>query len=112
MEQQELENFRLALEALAAELETGLKSAGGQAQTVSLDESIGRLSRADALQSQQIGLALEANIKIRLEDTRRALEAIKNGSYGLCRRCSKPIAPARLKAMPETPVCVNCAARG
>jgi DnaK suppressor protein len=111
MDQQEIDNYRQLLEALAVELEADLKSAGGQAQTVSLDESIGRLSRADALHSQQIGLALEANIKTRLENTRLALEALKNGSYGLCRRCGKPIAPARLKAMPETPVCINCTAR-
>ncbi|MCK4935460.1 MAG: TraR/DksA C4-type zinc finger protein [Elusimicrobiales bacterium] len=29
-------------------------------------------------------------------------------AYGICVACEKPIAEARLEAMPETPLCVNC----
>ena len=111
MEREKLEFFRKRLRDLEAELEAGLKGAGGQSATVSLDESIGRLSRADALQSQQIGIALEANIKTRLANVRAALSAIDDGTYGVCRRCGKPVGEARLKAMPETPACVDCSGR-
>ncbi|HBE89338.1 MAG TPA: conjugal transfer protein TraR [Elusimicrobia bacterium] len=111
MEKEKLEFFRRRLRDLEGELEADLKAAGGQSATVSLDESIGRLSRADALHSQQIGIALEANIKTRLSNVRAALTAIDAGTYGACRHCGKPIAEARLKAMPETPSCVNCSGR-
>lgn len=109
MDKEQLNLFRKRLKELETELEADLKSAGGQSATVSLDESIGRLSRADALHSQQIGIALEANIKNRLNNVRVALSAIDAGTYGVCLHCGKPIAEPRLKAMPETPACVNCA---
>lgn len=111
MEKEQLELFKKRLKDLEAELEADLKGAGGQSATVSLDESIGRLSRADALHSQQIGIALETNIKTRLANVRAALSAIDDGTYGVCRHCGKPIAEPRLKAMPETPSCVNCSGR-
>ena len=30
------------------------------------------------------------------------------GPYGTCAECSKAIAPARLKAIPEATTCVSC----
>ena len=38
-----------------------------------------------------------------------ALERIAAGTYGICGACGQPIAPARLKAVPEATRCVNCA---
>ena len=37
-----------------------------------------------------------------------ALERIKDGAYGVCDDCGEPIAPARLKVMPEVTTCVRC----
>ena len=37
-----------------------------------------------------------------------ALEAFDDGSYGSCVTCEVPIPFARLKALPETPVCMTC----
>jgi DnaK suppressor protein len=37
-----------------------------------------------------------------------ALERLRDGEYGLCEECGEPIAPARLKAMPEVARCVRC----
>lgn len=41
----------------------------------------------------------------------RALEKIGDGTYGLCHSCGKPIAPARLQAVPESVLCIECASR-
>lgn len=41
----------------------------------------------------------------------RALEKLEAGSYGLCDACGGPIAPARLRAAPESVLCIDCAAR-
>ncbi|MRX50512.1 TraR/DksA family transcriptional regulator [Paracoccus sp. S-4012] len=38
-----------------------------------------------------------------------ALGRIEEGSYGTCVKCGDEIAPARLRALPDTPHCVNCA---
>ncbi len=39
-----------------------------------------------------------------------ALRRMSEGSYGLCLRCGDPIAPERLNAVPEAPLCRHCAA--
>jgi DnaK suppressor protein len=33
------------------------------------------------------------------------------GTYGVCERCGRPIAPARLAARPEARLCIDCASR-
>ena len=37
-----------------------------------------------------------------------ALQRLRGGEYGLCEECEEPIAPARLRAMPEVTTCVRC----
>jgi DnaK suppressor protein len=39
----------------------------------------------------------------------RALEKVQDGTYGVCDRCGQPIADARLKAQPESVLCIACA---
>ena len=42
----------------------------------------------------------------------RALSRVGAGSYGLCLRCGRPLAPERLEALPATRWCVSCAELG
>jgi DnaK suppressor protein len=37
-----------------------------------------------------------------------ALNRIAENEYGICVRCHKPIAPARLEALPYAVACVKC----
>ncbi len=48
---------------------------------------------------------------LELSDERiaRALAKLRDGTYGTCDRCRKPIAPARLRAAPESVLCIDCA---
>lgn len=39
----------------------------------------------------------------------RALERMERGEYGECVRCSGPITPGRLKALPFAEQCIRCA---
>ncbi len=41
-----------------------------------------------------------------------ALDRIRQGRYGRCETCDKPIAPTRLKALPYATECINCARSG
>ncbi|PKM98132.1 MAG: molecular chaperone DnaK [Elusimicrobia bacterium HGW-Elusimicrobia-3] len=108
MEKEGLEHFKGLLEALASEMAQALAADAGKTDIVSLDESIGRLSRAGALQSQKIAQALQGNLSVRQQMVGAALRRIEDGTYGVCLACKQPIAVKRLEAMPETPLCVNC----
>ena len=43
-----------------------------------------------------------------LAQVEKSLEAISDGSYGLCLDCGEPIADRRLKAMPWATHCLRC----
>ncbi len=45
-----------------------------------------------------------------LARTERALAKLADGTYGTCDACGDPIAPARLRAMPDGVLCLACAA--
>jgi DnaK suppressor protein len=49
---------------------------------------------------------------IDLQELRRltdAIEKIDSGTYGFCDECGGPIEPARLRALPTTSTCLDCA---
>ena len=52
-----------------------------------------------------IGTSLEVSEQRLL----RALAKVEEGTYGVCDRCGKPIAPARLEVAPESVLCIDCA---
>lgn len=79
--------------------------------SVSPDNAIGRLTRMEALQAQQIGEAGKRRLKNRLFNVRRALESIEAGTYGRCVRCGRSVPPGRLEIIPEARVCVSCSGR-
>ena len=45
-----------------------------------------------------------------LERVTRALEKLDDGTYGVCDGCGQEIPGARLEAMPDSVLCVTCAA--
>ena len=55
-------------------------------------------------------VALEKRIKDRLVEVEHALHKFENGTYGLCDKCSQPIDPDRLEALPEANLCLSCKA--
>jgi RNA polymerase-binding protein DksA len=46
----------------------------------------------------------------KLDSLEQALQQARRGAYGICERCGQPIDPARLEAVPDTTLCVNCKA--
>ncbi|MCA9558813.1 MAG: TraR/DksA C4-type zinc finger protein [Myxococcales bacterium] len=98
------------LRALEVELEAQLEAGREGARPVTLDQqAIGRVSRIDAIQQQQMASEGLRRTRRRLDQVRRALRRAEDGDdYGLCSRCEEPIGFPRLKARPETPTCLGC----
>ncbi|MFC1872122.1 TraR/DksA family transcriptional regulator [Chloroflexota bacterium] len=55
-------------------------------------------------------LALETRNRTQIAGIDHALEKFQNGTYGKCDNCGKPIAPARLEALPQASLCMDCKA--
>ena len=53
-------------------------------------------------------LALTQHIREQLADMEYALEKLGKGTYGLCDFCGKPIPFARLEAIPQANLCLDC----
>lgn len=100
------------LSARAAELRTMLTSLQAASAPVSPDNAIGRLTRVDAMQAVSVRQALVRDHEAELRMVERALQALADGDYGLCRRCGNEIAEARLRARPHASSCVPCAEQG
>ena len=97
------------LDDLKALIFQQLENVKNATQAVMLDQqAIGRVSRIDAIQQQNMAQASQAQWQERLRHITHALAAIGSGDYGFCRSCDKPIGFDRLKVRPETPLCVHC----
>jgi DnaK suppressor protein len=91
-----------------------LSSAQGEAQS--------RVPAAGVVQGDMIDQAnadAEAELQIRLHRTdgrlaraiEEALTRIRQGKYGMCEVCKRPISKARLEAVPWTRLCRECKER-
>ena len=105
---EELELLRQALTEERTRLEEFLRISKDGAKPVALDEPIGRLSRMDAIQQQQMTKANRSSYERKLRQIHAALDAFEKDEYGLCRSCEESIDYRRLKARPETPFCLEC----
>ncbi len=56
-------------------------------------------------------LAVEKQIRDHLAEVEHALDKFEKGTYGLCDSCGQQIAPARLEALPQASLCVDCKAK-
>ena len=100
--------LRLTLEKLKSELEALISVAEAGTRPVDLEEPIGRLSRMDAMQNQQMARSNHAAHEVRLDRVRESIRLMDSGGYGLCEQCRGVIPFPRLQAMPECAVCLDC----
>lgn len=104
------EEMRAALLTRQAELTNLSQSTEGDRAPVELDQTrVGRLSRMDALQGQEMAKAKFARRSQELQKIAAALRRFDDDTYGLCLRCGDEIAEGRLRADPATPLCYVCA---
>ena len=93
-----------------AELKALDQEAASWRDTVELDQqSVGRLSRMDAMQQQEMA---QAEARRRTSDIARveiALKRIEQEEFGWCAECGEPIAFLRLEIDPATALCIGCA---
>lgn len=105
----ESEIAELHTELLRLQTQLQAQLSGEQSSTVVLDQQkVGRVSRIDAIQQSQMDQANRSQAKQRLQQVNMALAALDAGDYGYCKQCDEDIGYPRLKARPETPLCLAC----
>lgn len=76
---------------------------------VELDQqSVGRISRIDAMQQQAMALATEQRRRAERHRIEAAFARMESGDYGYCVRCGDDIPYARLQIDPTTMLCLPC----
>ena len=109
MEPKEKEEIGEHLREWREKLAQQLPSLKEAAKPVPPDDALGRLTRLDAIQSQQISRNTLQKVQAQLAKLEFALRQIDHPFFGLCSECDNPIPAGRLKAVPGTMRCVNCA---
>ncbi len=112
MTEENLKHFREKLKQMEEDLQNSLEQSNYTTEPISPDTSLGRLTRLEAMQSQQMSFEARRRQKKRLKSVQKALELMDQGKYGICVKCENEIPKGRLESMPETRVCVNCSPRG
>jgi len=106
----DLDGFRQMLTERRQELSSLSETSKDARATVELDQTtVGRLSRMDALQGQQMALEQDRRRKAELQRIEAALKRLETGDYGFCSLCDEPIAEKRLSLDPAVGTCIDCA---
>lgn len=77
---------------------------------------INGLNENSADPSDRATMELEADFNLRIrgretvlmEKIKKALERIKDGTYGICEECEEEISEQRLEARPVATLCIEC----
>lgn len=102
--------MRATLKAQQTEL---VRQGEGEAEktgTVVLDQqSVGRLSRIDAMQGQEMALAQARRREASLKRIEATLARLDSEDYGYCIECGDDIVTKRLELDPTALTCIDCA---
>ena len=97
---------------LIAEIEKTQKSIASyeeMTQPIAPENSIGRVSRMDAINNKSVQESALRNARKKLTQLQAQLHKIDDERFGLCAQCQRPIQTMRLVKLPESKHCIRCA---
>ena len=104
------ERYCRRLEDELTALQAASAGTAGDRQPVALDQqSVGRLSRIDAMQQQAMAAAQEARRAGRRTALEAALRRLAGDDFGFCEDCGEFIGWKRLDLDPTLRRCIGCA---
>lgn len=109
MDTKERQQLKSKIEAAIIKTKDEVHRLKEATQPISPENSIGRVSRMDAINNKGVSEAALRSTERKLINLKIALEKIDKPEFGICTRCKQPIPPARLMYMPESTRCVRCA---
>lgn len=110
MTNDQLNKFKQKLLKLQQDLQELQQEFAQSGDIVKLDQSsVGRLSRMDAMQAQQMALEASRRREMNAEKIEGGLRRIESGHFGYCFYCEEAIDIKRLEADPTNTRCLKCA---
>jgi DnaK suppressor protein len=109
MTAQQRKEIKKIIQEQIAKTEDAVIQYEDMSQPVAPENSIGRVSRMDAINNKSVAESALRQAKRKLKKLQLALSKIDDPKFGICARCTKDIPPKRLILMPESQHCVNCA---
>lgn len=104
------EALRQKLQEMKSELERQEAISEAERAPVELDQqSVGRLSRIDAMQVQAMAMATQRRRRAELDRINAALRRLETDDFGYCDTCGEEIAASRLAHNPAATTCIGCA---
>ncbi len=109
MNDEVVEQFRQQLIRQKTELLALETEYDDSSKTVVLDQTrVGRLSRMDAMQAQQMAFESARRRQLQMQKIEGALRRLDTGEYGYCFVCGEEISAQRLAADPTSTRCLEC----
>ena len=106
----QIATFRKSLTALQTSLNLQNERSSASREVVALDQqSVGRLSRMDAMQQQQMANAEARRREQMLMRIDAAFIRMNEDEYGYCQSCGEDIPHKRLEIDPTAHQCIECA---
>jgi DnaK suppressor protein len=110
MKEHELESIKVQLNELKADLLAREGTSHEATKTVVLDQAaVGRVSRIDAIQQQEMALEAERRRLLMLKKIEGAFMRLETSEFGECFVCGVDIGLNRLSLNPLLTRCLNCA---
>ena len=111
MTTEERKILKTKIEEMIIKYEADIIETEKMTQPVVPENSLGRISRMDAINNKSV---MEASLRNKISKRNKlklALTQIDKPGFGYCSNCNKAINPARLMYMPESTKCIKCADR-
>jgi len=109
MKEAELSRFRTLIEHRLREIQREDLATRADRAAVELDQqSVGRLSRMDAMQQQAMAAATHRRRQQETAILKAALGRMASGEFGFCETCGDLISPKRLEFNPGATRCIGC----
>ncbi len=110
MDEETTEKYKQQLLVLKHDLQAQEAAFKVTNQPVELDQArVGRLSRMDAMQSQEMALESSRRRQQQLVKIDGAMQRLDSGDYGYCFICDEEIDTRRLAVDPTCTRCITCA---
>ena len=111
MTAKERKELKLKITEHIAQVKADIIELEKMTQPVKPENSLGRISRMDAINNKSVVEASLRNKKSKLTKLNVAISKVDEKDFGYCQMCKNQIQPMRLMFMPESSRCVRCAAR-